>query len=72
MRSKTNEINKRYALVLDTLDRLERGQYTGSLDVYWCGDSIAWLWKWKKITAEEKDALCERVIALCNGGFGYA
>lgn len=67
--SKVNEINKRYALVLDTLDRLERGMYTGGLDVYWCGNSITWLWKFRKITAEEKDALCDRVIALCKGGF---
>ena len=42
--NKTKEINRRYALVLDTLDRLERGQYTGSLDIYWVGDSICWLW----------------------------
>ena len=64
--NKANEINKRYALVLDILDALESGRYTGNLDIYWCGNSISWLWKWKKITAEEKDILCERVIALCN------
>lgn len=72
MKTKTNkakDVNKRYVLVLDTLDRLERGQYTGGLDIYWCGDSIAWLWKFRKITAEEKDSLCERVIAYCKGGF---
>lgn len=69
MKSNTNEINKRYTLVLKTLDRLERGIYTGSMDIYWVGDSISWLWKWKKITAEEKDALCNRVIAYCKGGY---
>lgn len=69
MKSKTEKINKRYALVLDTLDRLERGMYTGNLDIYWCGNSIDWLWKWKKITRAEMESLCDRVIALCNGGF---
>ena len=63
----TSGIHKRYALVLKTLDALERGMYTGSLDIHWCCDSITWLWKWKKITAEEKDALCERVINYCKG-----
>lgn len=66
MENKTYKINKRYALVLDTLNRLERGQYTGSLDIYWIGDSIDWLWKWKKITRAEMESLCDRVIALCN------
>lgn len=64
--SKTNEVNKRYTLVLKILDRLERGMYTGSLDIHWCGDSIAWLWKWKKITKEEMESLCDRVITLCS------
>ena len=66
MKNKTNEINKRYALVLKTLDRLERGMYTGSLDIHWVSDSITWLWKWKKITKEELDVLCDRVIVLYN------
>ena len=67
--NKAKEINKRYALVLDTLDKLERGLYTGGLDIHWVGDSIGWLWKWKKITTDEKDVLCDRVIAYCKGGY---
>ena len=62
--NQSKEINKRYALVLNTLERLEKRQYSG-LDVHWCANSIDWLWKWKKITVEEKDLLCKRVIALC-------
>lgn len=69
MKSKTNKINKRYALVLDTLDRLERGMYTGGLDIHWVGDSIGWLWKWKKITRAEMEDLCNRVIAYCKGEY---
>jgi len=60
---KAKEINKRYALVLDTLDCLETSKYTG-LDLYWCICSIDWLWKWKKITKAEFDALCVRVMNL--------
>lgn len=60
---KTKGINRRYALVLDTLDCLETNKYTG-LDLFWCLCSIDWLWKWKKITKAEFDALCERVMIL--------
>lgn len=55
--------NKRYNLLVETIERLERGQYTG-LDVFWCCDSIDWLWKWRKITEEEMHSLCDRVIAI--------
>lgn len=64
MKNKTNEINKRYSLVLNTLDKLERGMYTGGLDIHWCCDSITWLWKWRKITKEEMESLCDRAIAI--------
>ena len=66
---KENGIHKRHALVLKTLDALERGMYTGGLDIHWCGDSIGWLWKWKKITKEEMESLCNRVIAYCKGEY---
>lgn len=69
MKNNADKINKRHTLVLKTLDKLERGQYTGSLDIHWVADSITWLWKWKKITREEMEALCDRVIAYCNGGY---
>jgi hypothetical protein len=67
MKSKTNKtkgINKRYTLVLKTLDALETSKYTGNLDLYWCVCSIDWLWRWKKITKVEFDSLCERVMSL--------
>lgn len=55
---------KRYKLLLKTLDALELGQYTGGLNASWCSDTICWLWRFRKITKEEKDALCNRVINL--------
>ena len=56
--------NKRYNLLIDTIERLEHGKYTGGLDYGWCCDSITWLWKWKKITKEEMESLCNRMIAI--------
>lgn len=58
---------KRYKLLLKTLEALERGRYT-ALDVFWCGDTIDWLWRWRKISEEEMHSLCNRVIALCEAG----
>jgi hypothetical protein len=61
------KLNRRYLLVLETLDRLERGMYSG-LDAHWCSDSIGWLWKWKKINQTQMHELCDRVIALFKKG----
>ena len=57
-------LHKRHILLLNTLNNLERGLYTGGLDSYWCSETISWLWKWRKISEEEMQALCNRVIAL--------
>lgn len=56
---------KRHELLLDTLYRLETGRYTGP-DIYWCGQTIDWLWRFRKITEDEKNSLCDRVIAICK------
>lgn len=56
----------RHKLLLDTLDKLEQGKYTG-LDAHWCCTTIDWLWKWRKITEDELNSLCYRVIALMSG-----
>lgn len=58
----------RHELLLDTLDRLELNKYTGGLDIHWCSDTICWLWKWRKITKEEMESLCDRVIILMECG----
>lgn len=45
----------------------EQGKYAG-----WSLDSIAdyidWAWKWRKITPAQKDEVCDRIIALFEGG----
>lgn len=69
MKRNTNSTNKgckRYELLVETIDKLERGVWTGSLDVHWCCDSITWLWKWKKITEDQKNSLCDRMIELMS------
>lgn len=30
----------------------------------WICNRISWCWKWKKITKEEKDNFCERIIFI--------
>lgn len=30
--------------------------------IHWITNRIDWCWKWKKITSEQKDELCDRVI----------
>lgn len=53
----------RYKLLVRTLNELEKGMYT-DVDIHWCCDTIGWLWKWKKITREEMNVLCERATAI--------
>lgn len=66
MKHNTNKECKRYDLLIETIDKLERDVWTGSLDVHWCCNSITWLWKWKKITEEQKNSLCDRIIELMS------
>lgn len=54
---------KRYQLLLKTLDAIESGKYS-DLDIHWCSDTIWWLWKFRKITKEQCDDACNRVIAI--------
>lgn len=51
-----------YKEINEALTRLEKGYYTTrSLD--WCISHIDWAWKWRKITEQQKNELCDRV---CN------
>lgn len=64
-KTKNSKDMYRYNLLIRTLDRLEKSMYT-EVDIHWCCDTIGWLWKWKKITEEEMNVLCDRVIAILN------
>ena len=66
MKRNTNKTTKdmyRYKLLIETIEKLERREYTG-FDTYWCANTINWLWKWKNITKEEMESLCDRVVAV--------
>ena len=32
--------------------------------IEWISDRISWCWKWKKITKEQMEELCDRVVAV--------
>lgn len=56
-----------YQKINDALNRLENGYYAIH-DASWCASRIDWAWKFRKITREEKDELCDRTIALFESG----
>ena len=59
------EANKRYSLLINTIERYENFQYVDrALSFSWCCASIDWLWKWRKITEAEMESLCDRMIAI--------
>ena len=69
MKKNNTKTMHRYNLLIDTIERYENFKYVSSgLDTGWCCDSIAWLWKWRKITKEEMESLCDRMIAIMESG----
>lgn len=63
MKKNSNKSNKRYNILLDTIEKYENFKYV-TLSIGWCCDSIEWLWKWRKISEEEMHSLCDRMIAI--------
>ena len=35
--------------------------------IEWISDRISWCWKWRKITKEQMEELCDRVIKILEG-----
>ncbi len=35
----------------------------------WICNRIDWCWQWRKITPEEKDDFCDRIIKIMEGEF---
>ena len=65
MKGKVNNNNTRYNLLIDTIERYENFKYVpNTLSISWCCDSIDWLWKWRKITKQEMESLCDRMILI--------
>jgi len=53
---KSETIQKKIKRIEDTLDRMERGLYTG-VSIGWVTDQIAWLWKFRYISYDEMTRL---------------
>ena len=47
----------------DALDRLEAGK-PSIYSIEWCTNRIDWLWRFRHISEEEKDELCEQAIRI--------
>lgn len=39
----------------------------GALSIEWCIDTLAWLWKFKHISKEQFDELCDLIISYQEG-----
>ena len=66
MKGKSAEEKKmmpRHKMLVDALDRLGRCAYS-PLDIHWCIDTYAWLVKWKKIDAAEKERLAKQILRI--------
>jgi hypothetical protein len=61
MTNKNN--NKEYDKINEAVSRLEQNKYT-ILNSYWCANRIAWAWKFRKITEEQKNELTERMVEV--------
>ena len=56
---KPETIDKKVSKLYNTMDRMERGLYTG-LSIGWVTDQIAWLWKFRYIDYDEMTKLTAR------------
>lgn len=58
---KQETLKKKIKKVEDTLDRMERGLYTG-VSIGWVTDQIAWLWKYRYIDHDKLNELTSHAI----------
>lgn len=58
-----DKLPPRYYRMIKAIDKHERGLWA-DMSLSECSDTIAWLWKWRKISEEEMHSLCDRMIAL--------
>lgn len=57
-----------YAEISGWIDDLERG-HLSYFQIPMITDKITWCWKFRKISPEQKDALCNRMIAYFDGNY---
>lgn len=60
-------MNKFYDEIDEALQFYEdyKPYYTHKIE--WISDRISWCWKWKKITKEQMEELCDRVVKVLEG-----
>lgn len=67
---KKETVKKKVDKIKYTLDKMERGQYSG-LPLSWVTNTISWLWKYRYISEEEMNELADRAIYIMKEGVEY-
>ena len=58
---KSKTIENKVRRIEDSLDRLEMGKYS-DLPISKISDTICWLWKYRYISKEDMERLCQKAI----------
>lgn len=56
-----------YDEINDELSRLEMCKYAPK-GIHWVTNRISWCWKFRHITRVQMESLCDRAIAVMEGG----
>ena len=57
-------MNKFYNEIDKALQSYENYKPYHSRKIEWISNRISWCWKWRKITKEQMEELCDRVIKV--------
>lgn len=61
-------MNKFYDEIDKALRSYENYKPYHDKKIEWISNRITWCWKWRKITKEQMEELCDRVINILEGG----
>lgn len=57
-------MNKFYVQIDKALQSYENNKPYHPYKIEWITDRIAWCWKWRKITKEQMEELCDRMMKV--------
>lgn len=60
-------MNKFYSEIDKALQSYENYKPYHTCNIEWISNRISWCWKWRKITREQMEELCDRVIKVLEG-----
>jgi hypothetical protein len=60
-------MNKYYNEIAKALQSYENYKPYHTKNIEWISNRISWCWKWRKITEEQMEELCDRVIKVLKG-----